>query len=155
MWGSVVSASVAISILILIVSTVLFAYWFRYTCVLILSTRANRSYARQVAEVNRLSFVAAQQQLADDSARKDALDRVHQSLDRDYRLVSFLLENAGLPSDQTLEERMLRLDYRIMRIMYLVSRPFSAASARQALMERASIISHLANTMGERVALTS
>ena len=50
---------------------------------------------------------------------------------------------------------MLRLDYQIMRTCYYVSRPFSVSSARRFLVERASIISHLANAMGERVAISS
>ena len=34
-----------ISTLIIAVSAVLFLYWFRYTCVLILSTRTTRDYS--------------------------------------------------------------------------------------------------------------
>ena len=55
----------AISIIIIVLSTALFVYWFRYTCVLILRTRDARDYAQHVAEVNHLTFLTAQQQLAD------------------------------------------------------------------------------------------
>lgn len=142
----------AISIIIIVVSTVLFVYWFRYTCVLILRTRNVRDYAHQVAQVNKLSFVSAQEQLSV-TFRDESLDRLHRSLDRDYRVVSYLLRNAGTQSGESIEELMLRIDYQIMRGCYLVARPFSRSSARQVLLERASIISHLANAMGERVAL--
>lgn len=145
----------AISIIIIVISTALFVYWFRYTCVLILRTRNTRDYARQVAEVNRLSFVTAEAQLAATQNKKETFDRLHDSLDRDYRVVSYLLRHAGTQSGQSIEELMLRLDYQIMRACYFITKPFSVASARQMLIERATIISHLANAMGERVSLSS
>ena len=144
----------AISIIIIVLSTALFVYWFRYTCVLILRTRDARDYAQHVAEVNHLTFLTAQQQLADAQDKKESFDKLHESLDRDYRVVSYLLRHAGTQSGQSIEELMLRLDYQIMRTCYYVSRPFSV-SARRFLVERASIISHLANAMGERVAISS
>ena len=144
----------AISIIIIVISTILFAYWFRYTCVLILRTRNVRNYARQVAEVNHLSFLTAQQQLTATENREQAFDSLHASLDRDYRVVSYLLRHAGTQGGQSIEEHMLRLDYQVMRACYFIAKPFSPSSARQALLERASIISHLANAMGERVALS-
>ena len=146
--------TVAISIIIIVISTILFAYWFRYTCVLILRTRNVRNYARQVAEVNHLSFLTAQQQLTAIENRDQAFNSVHASLDRDYRVVSYLLRHAGTQGGQSIEEHMLRLDYQVMRVCYFIAKPFSPSSARQALLERASIISHLANAMGERVALS-
>lgn len=142
----------AISIFIIVVSTALFVYWFRYTCVLILRTRNKRDYAHQVAEVNQLSFATAHERLAS-SQGPEAFERLHQSLDRDYRIVSYLLRHAGIQGGQSVEEQMLRLDYQIMRICYFLAKRFSMASARQALLERASIITHLANAMGERAAL--
>ena len=144
----------AISIIIIVISTILFAYWFRYTCVLILRTRNVRNYARQVAEVNHLSFLTAQQQLTAAENREQAFDSLHASLDRDYRVVSYLLRHAGTQGGQSIEEHMLQLDYQVMRVCYFIAKPFSPSSARQALLERASIISHLANAMGERVALS-
>ena len=143
----------ALSIIIIVISTALFVYWFRYTCVLILRTRNVRDYAQQVAAVNRLSFVTAQQQLASNQGKGEGMDVLHSSLDRDYRVVSYLLRHTNTQGGQSLEEHMLRVDYQIMRICYFLAKPFSRSSARQALLERASIISHLANAMGERVAL--
>jgi hypothetical protein len=126
-------------------------YWFRYTCVLILRTRNAHDYAQQVAEVNRLSFVRAHEQLALIQSRPDAYESLHKSLDRDYRVISYLLRHTATQGG-SLDEHMLRVDYQIMRACYYLAKPFSRSSARQALLERASIISHLANAMGERVA---
>lgn len=144
----------ATSIIIIVISTVLFVYWFRYTCVLILRTRNVRKYAQQVAHINHLSFLDAQKKLASSvPSPNETFDSLHQSLDRDYRVVSYLLRHSGTQSGESIEEHMLRLDYQIMRVCYFLAKPFSRRSARQALIERASIISHLANAMGERVAL--
>lgn len=44
------------SILVLTVSLILFLYWFRYTCLLILSAKPAKDYSGQVAQVNQLSF---------------------------------------------------------------------------------------------------
>lgn len=144
----------ALSIVIIVISTALFVYWFRYTCVLILRTRNARDYAHTVAEANRLSFVAAREQLSGQNSRLDALEGLHASLDRDYRVVCYLLQHTGTQGGQSIEEHMLRVDYQMMRAWYFLSKPFSRQSARQTLLERASIISHLANAMGERVALS-
>jgi hypothetical protein len=145
---------VAISIFIIVVSTVLFLYWFRYTCVLLLRSRDAREHAQRVAEANHLSFVAAQQELAFAPQHSESLENLHKSLDRDYRMVSYLLRNAGTQGGRSIEEHLLRLDYHLVRACYYLARPFSRQSARRALAERASIISHLANAMGERVALS-
>ena len=146
--------NVAISIFIIVVSTVLFLYWFRYTCVLILKTRNAREHAQRVAEANHLSFVTAQQELAYAPKKTESLENLHKSLDRDYRMVSYLLRHSGTQSGGSFEEHLLRLDYHMMRAFYHLARPFSRRSARRALAERASIIGHLANAMGERVALS-
>lgn len=44
------------SVLIMAVSIALLLYWFRYSCVLILSTRTTRDYSASVALANQLSF---------------------------------------------------------------------------------------------------
>jgi hypothetical protein len=82
---------------------------------------------------------------------------VHRSLDRDYRLLSYLLRHAVNfhPGEQSIEQWMLKLDYHIMGLGYFLVRGFSQSMARGALIERASIVRHLANTVGERVALSS
>jgi hypothetical protein len=146
------NVAVAISIFIIVISTLLFVYWFRYTCVLMLRTRA-REHAHRVAEVNHLSFLKAQKELESAPGQQELLDTLHQSLDRDYRVLSYLLRHTGTQSGASVEEHLLRIDYHMMRALYYLARPFSPKSARQVLIERASIVSHLANAMGERVAL--
>ena len=144
---------VVASTLILIASAILFVYWFRYTCLLILSTRTARDYSRAVVEANGLSFQSVRNQLDETPDHVEAMDQVRASLDRDYQLVTYLLEHAVgcRPEGQEFEEWMLRLNYRIMRFAYSGVRRLSGAAARRVLLEMTSVINYLANAMGERM----
>ena len=45
------------TILITASSVLLFGYWFRYTCLLVLNTKTVRDYASEVAAVHQLGFL--------------------------------------------------------------------------------------------------
>jgi hypothetical protein len=129
-------------------SALLFCYWFRYTCVLILNAKTSRDFAREVAAANQLSFPAVQSQL---QAASGDLSYLHDSLNRDYALLTYLVSHAaGHRGDLGLEDRMLQFNYRLMGAWYRVSRPFSATAARNALQEMSLVVAHFANVMGER-----
>jgi len=134
----------------------LFAYWFRYTCLLILSAQSSRSYASQVAAANKLSFIEVRSKLLQDEAG-NALDGLHRALDRDYRLLAYLLDHAATYNlnGRSIEDRLLVLDYYLMKFWYRLTCGVSRPLARKALIEMSSIVNHLANTMGERVAVSS
>jgi hypothetical protein len=53
-----------------------------------------------------------------------------------------------------IEHRMLMVDFVLMRGWYSVTRKVSTTSAQRALREMSDIVSHFANTMGERGAAT-
>ena len=145
-----------VSILIIGVSLTLFLYWFRYTCVLILSAKTSRDYAAQIASANQLTFLETRDHLMDESSAAP-LENIHRSLDRDYRLLTYLLRHGssdGSPG-RSLENRILMIDFRLMSIWYWLTRRVSSQRARYALLEMASIVSHLANTMGERISVGS
>ena len=139
-------------ILIIVISTAMFCYWFRYTCLLILSTRTTQDYAGEVAAANQLSFLEVQQSLA--LAPSQALEALHSSLERDYRVVGYLMRHvAELPVEGSpLEDIMLRVDFRVLRAWYFLTRSLFPAWSRPALAEMTQIISHFANSFGERVA---
>lgn len=146
-----------VSFFIIGVSLTLFLYWFRYTCVLILSAKTSRDYASDIASANHLSFRETHESLLNES-QQEPLDALHQSLARDYRLLTYLLENvsnANSASDRSLENRMLMIDFRLLSFWCGISRRFSSQYARGALLEMASIVGHLANTMGERISIGS
>ena len=134
-------------------SVLLFGYWFRYTCLLILSAKTTRDYAASVAMANQLNFPAVQAQLRDTSIAD--LDGLKASLDRDYEVLTYLLKHSANPckGEDAIEKRMLEINYRMMRAWYSVSRQFSPAAATRALDEMSTVVAHFANSMGERAAV--
>ena len=130
------------SVLIIVVSIVLLAYWFRYTCILLL----RNSETEVAAPDSRFSFGLVRERLSTDSR----LDPLHASLQRDYQLITYLLENAsGLELD-SIEERMLLWDYKLMRCWYWLTRTAAPQQARQALGEMANVLSVLGVKLGKR-----
>lgn len=138
------------NVVILAVSVGLFVYWFRYTCVLMLSARTTKDYGAEVAAANRLSYVDYEGRLNDMTVAE--LDAVRRSLDRDYRLVSALLKQAGewTVGGNSLESLMLSLDFRLMKLFFSASRRVSDNKARSAVSEMLQVVSHMANAFGEQ-----
>jgi hypothetical protein len=143
------------TVIITVSSVVLFAYWFRYTCLLILSAKTARDYTTDVAYSNRLGFPEVQAQLKQGSAAD--LDRLRAALDNDYKVVRQLLRY--MPNDgegqSALETQMLAINYRLMGTWYQVSRHFSGNTAARALGEMSMVVAHFANVMGEQAAASA
>jgi len=132
------------SVLIITFSLVLFVYWFRYSCLLLL----RRSSDQQVAAADRFNYVAVQQGLK--TGMDLELDPLHRSLDRDYRVLTYLLEHAaGLELEQ-LEYRLLVLDYRLMQGWYWLTKSAAPRQARRALGEMADVLNVLVGFIGEQ-----
>jgi hypothetical protein len=133
------------SILIIAFSLVLFVYWFRYSCILLLRNRADQP-AGVAAE--RFNYADVRQQLQ--SALE--LDPLHHSLERDYRVLTYLLEHAaGLELEQ-LEYRLLVLDYKVMQGWYRLTKWVAPRQARRALAEMAEVLGALVGRIGEQAA---
>jgi hypothetical protein len=138
----------AATVIITASSVLLFGYWFRYTCLLILSAKTTRDYAGEVATANQLGFLEVQSALH--VAASAEFDRLQASLDRDYKLLTYLIHHAaGAQGEASLEVRMLQLNYRLAGIWYRTSRRLSPAAARRALEEMSQVVAHFANAMGE------
>jgi hypothetical protein len=144
------------SVLIIAFSLVLFLYWFRYTCLLVLSAKSVKDYTLQVASANQLGFVEVQNSIAATNA-PEHLDSLQKSLDRDFKLLMCLLRHAAgfHIGGYDLEHRMLMIDFALMRGWYAVMRHCSVPQAQRALREMSEIVGHFANTMGERGAATA
>ena len=126
-------------------------YWFRYTCLLMLRTRTGKDYATDLAAANGLSFSSVRPELIDSASAK-GLAELERALERDYRLLTYLLAHtAGLQiRGLTLEQRLLMLDFRLMQALCLLTRGLCIRQARSAVLEMAEVLSHLANDMGAR-----
>jgi hypothetical protein len=127
------------SVLIITFSLVLFVYWFRYSCLLLLRRSAEVPVAAEGFHYN-----AVQQGL---KAGMD-LDPLHQSLERDYRLLTYLLEHAAGLELERLEYHLLVLDYRMMQGWYRVTKSAAPQQARRALGEMAEVLNALVGRIG-------
>jgi len=78
------------------------------------------------------------------------LDRLREQLDRDYAVVTKLLKASS--SDSFMENRMLGVNYQVMRTWYRLSSRFSATAARRALEEMSTMVAYMANAVGEHAA---
>jgi hypothetical protein len=132
------------SLLIIGFSVLLLVYWFRYSCVLLLRSHAERT-ASAVPDI-RFCFAEVQAQLR----TAEVLDPLQLSLQRDYEILIYLLQHAAGLSLESLENRLLVLDYQVMQWWYRLTRVAAPRQARQALYEMASILNALALQMGEQ-----
>jgi hypothetical protein len=145
----------AVTAIIAAGSILLFSYWFRYTCLLIVSAKTALDYAGAVAAANQLSFPDVQSRLRERAVTD--FDPLHAALERDYAVITYLLKNATHSSarESSVETRMLAMNYRLMDAWYQVSRRFSTEAACRALEDMSLVVAHLANVMGERNACAS
>jgi hypothetical protein len=136
------------SALIIGFSLVLLVYWFRYSCVLLLRNFSEQPLSSRNDDM-RFSFSQVQEQLKSDLE----LDPLWQSLDRDYRMIRYLLQHAPDLGLQSFEDRLLMRDYQVMRLWFRFTRMVAPPQARRALAEMASVLSVLAQKIGEQAAL--
>jgi hypothetical protein len=144
------------SLFIIAASSALFVYWFRYTCLILLSQKTSQqagapNYALKVTGTIRLSFPNMDQALVGDSQAL-AFDLVHEGLTNDYRILTDLLQH--FTGGESFEHRILVADYKLMQIWYSLTRRFEdLTGARKALTEMSLILSYFASEIGESAAL--
>ena len=137
------------SFLIIGLSLGLLAYWFRYSCVLMLRSFTEQPSLISAISDQRFGFAEVRRRLAGCSQ----LDPLEQLLERDYRLLTYLLEHAAGLSLDSMEDRLLVLDYRVMAAYYRLTRTLAPEQARRALAEMASVVSVLAGRIDEQAGL--
>ncbi len=136
------------SLLLIGISLALFVYWFRYSCLLILRTRTAEDYALEVGRANGLSF--HQVRGAIEAEGRPDLDQLYTALDRDFQIITNLLDRlSGAGDENALEGKLLRANFRATQTWFRVSRSLGLPSATNALEEMADTISHFANSFGE------
>jgi hypothetical protein len=145
------------SVLIIVVSLVLMAYWFRYSCLLVVR---NLKEQRQAAPVDDPRFAFSKVQADLETAPSQALlsgslDPLHRSLDRDFQFLQYLVEHAaGLRLD-SVDDRLLMIDYKVMRWWYRFTLLAAPEQARRALAEQATVLGILVNRLRERAGVTA
>ncbi|MGA3019084.1 MAG: hypothetical protein ABSF62_18325 [Bryobacteraceae bacterium] len=131
------------SVLIIVFSAVLFAYWFRYSCILLLR---NSVVPATSSEDPRFHFIQVQHGLKNDLE----LDPLHRSLQRDYQILCYLLQHAAGLELASFEDRVLVLDYKVMQTWYRLTRTAAPVQARRALVEMSEVLGILVYRIGEQ-----
>ncbi|MGD0302136.1 MAG: hypothetical protein ABSE86_34075, partial [Bryobacteraceae bacterium] len=85
------------------------------------------------------------------------LDTLRKKLERDYHLLSYLLDHSPAlhTGSEGFEQRMLMLDFELMKAFYALASVLPRSLARRALQEMTQVVCYFANTMGERGVWTS
>jgi hypothetical protein len=137
------------SILIIVFSSVLFLYWFRYTCILLVRNCAEELRSLNLAAQSSFSFAEIQTRLQSETQ----LGPLHSSLQRDYQVLTYLVQHASKLELESFEERLLVWDYKLMGVWYSVTKTAAPKQAREALSEMASVLGILAGRIGQRAGL--
>jgi hypothetical protein len=138
------------SIIIAVFSFALLIYWFRYSCILMLRGAAEEIRAGDAID-SQFSWRQVKESLQADSQ----LDGLERALERDYRLVTYLIEHAAGLDLNSVEDRLLVLDYRVMQSYYRITRSAAPQRARRALAEMADVVGVLADRLDERAGARS
>jgi hypothetical protein len=136
------------SVLIISISCVLLVYWFRYSCILLLRGHAQESSISNASE-RYFRLAAGGASITNDMG----MDALHLALQRDHKLITYLLENAPGLELSSFEDKLLLWDYKAMQLWYKLTRVAAPDQARQALQEMSSVISVLGSKIGERAGI--
>jgi hypothetical protein len=132
------------SIFIIGISMVLFVYWLRYSCLILLRTSQVRDEIGAVAD-ERFSVSTLLERLKTEGD----LGPLERALDRDYHVVTYLMEHASVLELASLENKLLVLDYQLMRVWSHVTRSVAPQQSRKALMEMATVLCVLVGQMAD------
>jgi hypothetical protein len=137
------------SVLIIAISALLLIYWFRYTCLLLLRARAEQTEALAPSPDVSLGMAGIRDKLKGEVG----LDALETLLNRDYRVLTYLLEHAAGHGLNSIEDRMLVLDFRIMRWWFRLTRVAAPRQALDALSEMSMVLNVLIGKLGPRAKL--
>jgi hypothetical protein len=126
------------------ISVVLFVYWLRYSCVMLLRSAQER--AEMVTVDDDRFNVPTVLQCSKNDAELDALER---ALDRNCQLVTYLIEHAAGLELASIENKLLVFDYRLMRLWFRLTRTVAPQQSRKALSEMAAVLKVLFAQVGE------
>ena len=133
------------SVFIIAISVVLFVYWLRYSCVILLRSAQQRAEMPTVAD-ERFSAFSVLERLKTEAD----LAPLERALERDYYVLTYLIEHAADLELASIENKLLVLDYKLMRLWSRLTRTVAPQQSRKALSEMASVLSVLVGQMGEQ-----
>ncbi len=112
-----------------------------------------RDYSADVAEGSQLEFLAVRRALLEYPEEIADYSGVLTTLQRDYEALTYLLRNAGTVhvGKYSRAERLLMLDFQLLRFWVRVERNLGLQSWHSALLEMTSILRYFGNVMGQRL----
>jgi len=131
--------------LIIAISVILFVYWLRYSCVLLLRNAQERSQLANAAD-ERFSIASVLHRLRTESD----LSALERDLERDYHVVRYLIEHTADLELASIENKLLVLDYKLMRVWSRLTRTLAPVQSRKALSEMATVLQVLVAQIGEQ-----
>src|ERR1035437_1926675 len=131
-------------VFIIAISVILFIYWLRYSCVLLLRNAQERAGMSTLAD-QRFSFSSVLERLKTD---RD-LGPLERALERDYYVVMYLIEHVADLELASIENKLLVIDCKLMQIWSRLTRTVAPQQSRKALSEMAAVLSVLVGQMGE------
>lgn len=143
-----------VSIFVLLSSVALLLLWAKSLTRSILGTPFQQDYSREVAEANRLEFLNVRQALREEPEQGGDFADALSSLERDYEALSYLLRNAATlqVGRYTRAERLLILDFQLLRVWARVSRFLGLQAWRSSLLRMTTILEYFGNVVGQRLA---
>jgi hypothetical protein len=135
-------------IFIIAISVALFLYWLRYSCVLLLRTASERPVKSSVSD-DRFDVASVMERLKTEVE----LAPLERALERDYHIVTYLVEHAADLELASIENRLLMFNYRLMRTWSRMTRSLAPTQSRRALTEMASVLDVLIAQMSEQSSL--
>lgn len=137
------------SLLIIAFSFVLFVYWFRYSCILLLRNAAEQVASCRPDADSRFSVAELQARLKSD----EPLDPLHSALHQDFLVLNYLLQHAPALELASFEDRLLLLDYKMMQVYYKATRILFPEQARRALTEMATVLDVMVRKMDQQAGI--
>ncbi len=131
------------SVFIIAISVILLVYWLRYSCVMLLRSAQERTAVSPVAD-ERFSISSVRERLRTEGD----LDSLERALERDYHVVTYLIEHAADLELASIENKLLVIDYKLMRVWSHLTRTTAPEQSRKALAEMASVLGVLVDQMG-------
>ena len=128
------------SVFIVAISAVLLVYWLRYSCVILLHAALERA----AMPGERFSATSVLERLKTEAD----LAPLERALERDYRVVTYIIEHTTDLELASIENKLLVVDYRLMRLWSRLTRSLAPQQSRKALSEMASVLRVLAGQMG-------
>ena len=144
--------SVAVSVAILVGSVAMLAFWAHTAIQTMVRGCAESKASSEVAVANHLCYQVIRRALETDSQQPGDARACLGALEHDYDALTYLLRNAATVhvGRYTPRERLLVLDFQLLRLAVRLQRALGWPGWRTRLLEMTRILEYFGNTVGLR-----